>query len=106
MSDNIPDDMTRDEYRVAVGIPEPVSAKDQVMNNHSILPYTPEPSKVPEAKVVAATVGAGVGGALSVIIVFIVQATASIDIPAEVGIALGTVLTAGLAFVGGYFKRN
>lgn len=63
-------------------------------------------SNVPQPKVVAATIGAGVGSAVGEIIVWVVEASASIDIPSNVEFAIGVVLTAGLAFVGGYFKRN
>lgn len=65
-----------------------------------------EPSKAPQPKVVAATVGAGVGSAVGEIVVWIVEASAAIDIPANVELAIGVVLTAGLAFVGGYWKKN
>lgn len=63
-------------------------------------------SKAPQPKVVAATVGAGVGSAVGEIVVWIVEASAAIDIPANVELAIGVVLTAGLAFVGGYWKKN
>jgi hypothetical protein len=64
------------------------------------------PSKTPQPKVVAATVGAGVGSAIGEIITWAVEATAQIDIPSNVELAIGVVLTAGLAFIGGYFKKN
>jgi len=63
------------------------------------------PTSAPQPKVVAATVGAGVGTALGVIGVWVVEASVGIDIPEGVELAVGVVLTAGLAFVGGYFKR-
>ena len=69
----------------------------------------PKPKKndtTPRPKVVAATVGAGVGSALATVLSWAVEASAHIDIPAEVELAFGVVLTAGLAFIGGYFKRG
>lgn len=65
-----------------------------------------EPSKTPQPKVVAATVGAGVGSAIGEIIVWGVEASANINIPGNVELAIGVVLTAGLAFLSGYMKRN
>lgn len=66
----------------------------------------PPVNKTPEKKVVAATVGGGVGVAIGEIVTWIVEATTQIDIPAGVELAIGVVFTAGLAFVGGYWKRN
>lgn len=63
-------------------------------------------SKVPNAKVVSATVGAGVGSALATIIVWVVNVSTGVDVPEAVELASGVVLTAGLAFVGGYWKRD
>ena len=58
-----------------------------------------------QPKVAAATVGAGVGVALSTIVVWVIEATAVIDIPESVELAGGVVVTAGLSFLAGYFKR-
>lgn len=63
------------------------------------------PTQTPQPKVIAATVGAGVGTALGVIAVWAFEATTGTDVPEGVELAVGVVLTAGLAFVGGYFKR-
>ena len=68
---------------------------------------TPKPVyKTPQPKVVAATVGAGVGAAIGNIIVWIVEAAANIDIPDSVELSIGVVITAALAFVAGYVKKN
>lgn len=67
----------------------------------------PEPvDNTPRPKVVAATAGAGVGSALATITVWIVNATTNVVVPEGVELALGIVLTTGLAFVGGYWKRG
>lgn len=63
-------------------------------------------SAKPQPKVVAATVGAGVGSALATITAWITETLTGVAIPGEVELALGVVLTAGLAFVGGYWKKN
>lgn len=72
---------------------------DQVNN-------TTKPNPAPQPKVIAATTGAGVGGALSVLVCWIVETVASIDIPSPVEGAVAIILGAGLAFVGGYWKKN
>ena len=68
---------------------------------------TPKPvDKTPQPKVVAATIGAGVGAAIGNIIVWIVEAAAKIDIPDSVELSIGVVITAALTFVAGYVKKN
>lgn len=67
---------------------------------------TVKPSKRPEKKVIAATVGAGVGPAVSAIGVYIIEAVAGIDIPNDIESSIAIVVSAGLAFVAGYFKGN
>lgn len=70
-------------------------------------PNESEPvDNTPRPKVIAATAGAGVGSALATITVWIVNATTNVVVPEGVELALGIVLTAGLAFVGGYWKRD
>ena len=64
-----------------------------------------QPTATPQPKVYAATVGAGVGTAISTIGIWIIEASAGIDIPAPVELSIGVVVTAGLAFLGGYLKR-
>lgn len=63
-------------------------------------------SAAPQPKVVAATVGAGVGSAIATIVVWVVSVTTGLEVPEAVELAGGVVLTAGLAFIGGYFKKN
>lgn len=57
-------------------------------------------------KVTYAAGGAAVGSALSTVVVWIVEASAAIDVPGEVELAFGVILTAGLAFVSGWYKRD
>lgn len=57
-------------------------------------------------KVTFAAGGAAVGSAVATVAVWAVEATAGIDVPQEVELALGVILTAGLAFVSGWFKRQ
>jgi hypothetical protein len=64
-----------------------------------------QPTATPQPKVVAATIGAGVGTALGIIGVWAFEASTGIDVPEGVELSVGVVVTAGLAFVGGYFKR-
>lgn len=63
------------------------------------------PTRKPQPKVISATVGAGLGSAIGEISVWIIEASAGIDVPANVEMAIGVVLTAALAFVSGYLKR-
>ena len=56
-------------------------------------------------KVAAAAGGGGIGIALSVILVWILTAN-GIEVPAEPAAALGSVISAGLGFAGGYLKRD
>jgi hypothetical protein len=63
------------------------------------------PTKTPQPKVVAGTVGAGVGAAVSEIGIWLVESTAHIDIPGGVEAAIVIVVTAALGFVAGYLKR-
>lgn len=57
-------------------------------------------------KVTYAAGGAAVGSAVSTVAVWIIEATANIDVPSEVELALGVILTAGLAFASGWFKKS
>ena len=68
-------------------------------------PVTGNPTKTPTPKVVSATVGAGVGTAVSVVGIYVIEAAARIDIPEGVELAIGVIVTAGLTFLSGYFKR-
>ena len=66
----------------------------------------PKPDNTPQPKVVAATVGGGVGVAVGDILVWIIETATNIDIPGAVELAIGVVISAGLAFVAGFYKRN
>jgi len=63
-------------------------------------------NNTPQPKVVAATVGSGVGVAMGDILVWVVETFAKIDIPAGVELSIEIVIAAGLAFVAGFYKRN
>lgn len=65
-----------------------------------------KPSLKPQPKVVAATVGGAVGAALSTVVIWVVEASTKIDIPTEVEGAAVILITAGLTFAAGYFKKN
>lgn len=68
--------------------------------------HVKDTSKRPQNKVWAATGGSVVGVAASTIIVWIVEASAKIDIPESVELAVPVVITAGLTFLAGYYKKN
>jgi hypothetical protein len=63
------------------------------------------PTKTPQPKVVAGTVGAGVGAAVGEIAIYVIETAARIDIPTGVEAAILIVVTAALGFVAGYVKR-
>lgn len=78
---------------------------DNMSNEPEHEPRTPE-TGAPEPKVVAATVGAGVGSALATVVVWLTGAISGVVVPEAVELAVGVILTAALAFVGGYWKRS
>lgn len=64
-----------------------------------------EPTAKPQPKVVAATIGAGVAGAITTLGVYIFESTTAIDLPGPVEGAILTIVTAGVAFAAGYIKK-
>lgn len=63
-----------------------------------------EQTAAPQPKVLAATVGAGVGAAISTIGVWVIEQTTHVDIPGGVEAAIAVVVTAGVGFLAGYIK--
>lgn len=57
-------------------------------------------------KITYAAGGAAVGSAASTITVWVINATTGLAVPGEVELALGVILTAGLAFLSGWAKRQ
>jgi hypothetical protein len=64
-----------------------------------------DPTSTPQPKVVAAATGAGVGGALSTLGVWIFETTTKIDLPLPVEGSILVLITAGVAFAAGWIKR-
>lgn len=64
-----------------------------------------EPTAVPQPKVVAATVGAGVGAASSTLLVYLIESIGRVDIPDVVEGAILVLVSAGVSFLAGYIKR-
>lgn len=64
-----------------------------------------EPTNEPAPKVVAATGGAAVAGAATVLVAYVLRVTVGIELPAEVLAAGVVILTAAGAFAGGWIKR-
>jgi hypothetical protein len=64
-----------------------------------------QPTSKPQPKVIAATVGAGVGAAASTILFYLIELWSSVDVPEVVEGAGLVLITAGLGFVAGYIKR-
>lgn len=60
-------------------------------------PYD-QPTSAPTQKVAAA----GIGGSITILLVYLIQAIFNVDIPPEVASAL----TAVIAFLSGYFVRE
>jgi hypothetical protein len=60
----------------------------------------------PHPKVVASAQGSTVGGALALILVWALNTYTNAKIPAEVGVAIGTIFSAVLAFAAGYCKPD
>lgn len=63
------------------------------------------PTPTPQPKVIAATVGAGVGAAVSTLGVYLIESLGGIDLPETVEGAILVIITAGLSFAAGYIKR-
>lgn len=63
------------------------------------------PTPVPQPKVVAATSGAVVGGAITTLGIYIFETATAVDLPSLVEGAILTLVTAGVAFAAGYIKR-
>lgn len=58
-------------------------------------------------KVTAATGGAGVGGALAIVLIYVLERIPAVgDLPAAVEAATVVLVSAALAFVAGYLKRD
>lgn len=57
-------------------------------------------------KVAAATQGTTLGGALALIIVWLLNTYAHADIPPEIGMAIGTVFSAVIGFMAGYLQPS
>lgn len=57
-------------------------------------------------KVVGATAGVGVAGAVTILIDYLVNVTAHVDIPSTVEQAITVLLCALGAFIGGYMSRH
>ncbi|QMU97971.1 hypothetical protein FVO59_12745 [Microbacterium esteraromaticum] len=64
----------------------------------------PENGKI-NPKVTYASGGAAIGSAVATVAVWALEASTQIDVPGEVELALGVILTAGLAFLAGWSKR-
>lgn len=64
-----------------------------------------QPTSTPQPKVIAATVGAGVGAATSTLVVYLVETIGAVDIPDGVEGAIAVLITAAVAFLAGYIKR-
>lgn len=63
------------------------------------------PTATPQPKVIAATTGAGIGAAVSTIGIWAVETYGHIDLPVAVEGAILVLITAGVGFLAGYFKR-
>jgi cobalamin synthase len=60
------------------------------------------PTAKPVRKVIAASAGSGVGGAIAIIVVWLIATFAHADIPDYVTAALTILFGAGAAFIAGY----
>jgi hypothetical protein len=60
------------------------------------------PSAAPQPKVIAGAGGAGVGGALALVLPWLIKMTTGQEIPAEVALGFGTLLSIIGSFVAGY----
>lgn len=63
------------------------------------------PTTTPQPKVIAAAIGAGVGGAISTVGIYAFEQLTAVDLPTTVEGAILTLVTAAVAFAAGYIKR-
>lgn len=63
------------------------------------------PTNTPQPKVIAATAGSLVGGAVSTITVYLIESLGNVVLPDEVKSAAVVLISAGVAFLAGYIKR-
>jgi hypothetical protein len=61
------------------------------------------PSAAPQPKVIAGAGGAGIGSALAFILPWLVKVTTGAEMPIEVALAFGSILSIIGSFVAGYF---
>lgn len=63
------------------------------------------PTNTPQPKVVAATVGAGVGAAAGTVVNYLIETIGRVDLPDTVEGAIVVLITAAITFGAGYLKR-
>lgn len=63
------------------------------------------PTPAPQPKVIAATVGAGVGTAAGTVVNYLIETIGRVDLPDVVEGAILVLVSAGVAFLAGYIKR-
>lgn len=63
------------------------------------------PTRRPQPKVVAATIGSGVAGAFTTVGVYVFESLSGVDLPGVVEGALFVLVGAVATFVAGYVKR-
>lgn len=63
------------------------------------------PTSQPQPKVIAATAGSLIGGAVSTITLYLIETLSHVVLPDEVKSAAVVLISAGVAFAAGYIKR-
>lgn len=96
-----------EQHRGRAAVPPIVPERTRTMSNTNVTldPETGEPTATPTPKVVAATTGAALGGAVSTVAVYAFETLANVDLPPLVEGALLVIITAVCAFGAGYIKR-
>jgi hypothetical protein len=61
------------------------------------------PSAAPQPKVLAGAGGAGIGGALALILPWLIKTTTGAEMPVEVALGFGSLFSIIGSFVAGYF---
>lgn len=78
-------------------------------NGEPIHPVTTDgagkPTPIPQPKVIAATGGTVIGGAIAGVAIWITETAANIDIPGEVEVSIVVIVSTIATFVAGYIKR-
>lgn len=75
------------------------------MSNNVTTNEAGQPTATPQPKVIAAAGGAGVGAAVTTLVIYLIESIGKFDLPGEVEGAALVIVSTLLSFAAGYIKR-